>query len=411
MSGLKKIIEKLGPGPLVAAAFIGPGTVMVCTSAGFDYGYNLLWAVGLSILITVILQEIAGRIGIATGKDLGELIRSQDSMWLFKGIQILLVFGAIVIGNIAYESGNLTGARLGLEVFFQFPKWQVAGLSIETGNLIIGLLALFLLWFANYQLIERILIFLVIGMSISFLYTAIALSPNWGEILAGFVPKINSENTASIVALIGTTVVPYNLFLYASLAKNKWKSSSSLPWMRWDIGLSVLLGGIVSMAILVVGNFNQSESISNAAAVAKGLEPVFGNSGKYLMGFGLMAAGLTSSITAPLAAALVICGLLGKNQSTQSPSMRGSFLLIMGFGLIFASFGIQPVQLITIAQVANGVLLPFISIWLIWVANQKKWMGIHQNPKWLQFISIGIVLLTFLLGIRALSSVLNWNLF
>ncbi|MCS5489364.1 Nramp family divalent metal transporter [Algoriphagus limi] len=411
MAGIKNIIEKLGPGPLVAAAFIGPGTVMVCTLAGFNYGYELLWAVALSILITVILQEIAGRIGIATGKDLGELIRSQESSWIFKTIQILLVFAAIVIGNIAYESGNLTGARLGLEVFFSFPQWQIAGLSIESGNLIIGLTALFLLWFANYLLIERVLIFLVIGMSISFLYTAFALQPDWKNLFYGLIPKISSENTASIVALIGTTVVPYNLFLYASLAKSKWKSSSSLSWMRWDIGLSVLLGGIVSMAILVVGNFNQSETIDSAAEVAKGLEPVFGNAGKYLMGFGLMAAGLTSSITAPLAAALVICGLLGKDQSTQSPPMRWSFLLIMGFGLIFASFGIRPVQLITIAQVANGVLLPFISIWLIWVANQKKWMGGRQNPKWLQFISILIVLLTFLLGIRALSSVFNWNLF
>ncbi|NVJ85559.1 MAG: Nramp family divalent metal transporter [Algoriphagus sp.] len=405
------MVDKIGPGPLVAAAFIGPGTVMVCTLAGFNFGYELLWAVALSILITVVLQEMAGRIGIATKKDLAELIQSQKSSTIFKIIQVLLVFGAIVIGNIAYESGNLTGARLGLEVFFTFPKWNLAGLTLETGNFLIGLLALLLLWFANYQLIERILIFLVIGMSLSFLYTAIAINPDWALVLKGFIPKISGDNSSSVVALIGTTVVPYNLFLYASLAKNKWKTTNSLNWMRWDIGLSVLLGGLVSMAILIVGVSNQSENISDASAVAQGLQPVFGNTGIYLMGFGLMAAGLTSSITAPLAAALVICGLLGKDQSTQSTPMRLSFILIMGLGLIFASFGIRPVQLITIAQVANGILLPFISIWLIWVSNQKKWMHANRNPVWIQVLSVIIVLLTFLLGIRALSSVFNWTLF
>ena len=108
---------------------------MVCTLAGFNFGFELLWALGLSVLITIVLQETSGRIGIATQRDLGELVRESTGPFIYKSIQILLIFSAIVLGNIAYESGNITGARLGLEVFISLPKVDLAGLSLDLGNL------------------------------------------------------------------------------------------------------------------------------------------------------------------------------------------------------------------------------------------------------------------------------------
>jgi Mn2+/Fe2+ NRAMP family transporter len=409
LSPIKKLLQNIGPGPLVAAAFIGPGTVMVCTLAGFNFGFELLWALGLSVLITIVLQETSGRIGIATQKDLGELVRESTSPFIYKSIQILLIFSAIVLGNIAYESGNITGARLGLEVFISLPKVDVAGLSLDLGNLFIGLLAFAMLWFAKYQSIERFLVFLVILMSISFIWTAIALAPDWTLVAGGFIPRLNSDNLTNVVAMIGTTVVPYNLFLYASLSKNKWKDQNAFHWMRWDIGLAVVLGGLVSMAILIVGTFNMSEQIQDAQSVANGLLPVFGKTGTYLMGFGLLAAGLTSSITAPLAAALVICGILGKSQETQSKPMRLSILLVMGLGLIFASLGIKPVQLISFAQLANGVLLPFVSVWIVWMASRTAVMGKSKSQKSYLILSYLMVLFTLVLGLRSIASVLKWD--
>lgn len=409
MSPIKKLLQNIGPGPLVAAAFIGPGTVMVCTHAGFNFGFELLWALGLSVLITIVLQETSGRIGIATQKDLGELVRESTSPFIYKSIQILLIFSAIVLGNIAYESGNITGARLGLEVFISLPKVDLAGLSLDLGNLFIGSLAFAMLWFAKYRSIERFLVFLVILMSISFIWTAIALAPDWSKVAGGFIPRLNSDNLTNVVALIGTTVVPYNLFLYASLSKNKWKDRKAFHWMRWDIGLAVVLGGLVSMAILIVGTFNMSEQIQDAQSVANGLQPIFGKAGSYLMGFGLLAAGLTSSITAPLAASLVICGVLGKSQETQSKPMRLSILLVMGLGLIFASLGIKPVQLISFAQLANGVLLPFVSVWIVWMASRSAVMGKSKSQNSYLILSYLIVLFTFILGLRSVASVLKWD--
>ncbi|SFU12479.1 NRAMP (natural resistance-associated macrophage protein) metal ion transporters [Algoriphagus locisalis] len=404
---LKTFFKNLGPGSIIAAAFIGPGTVTVCTLAGVNFGFALLWALGLSIIATVILQEISGRLGLVTGQDLSQLIRNQTGKPLFRVFSMILVLIAIGLGNAAYESGNISGTNLGLQVFWDAPIINVASFEIQTGNLILGLFAFAILWLGNYKALERILVALVIFMSIAFSVTAILTKPDWSAVFSGFIPSWNDANLPTLVALIGTTVVPYNLFLYASLAKNRWSGSEDIVWMRRDIAISIILGGLVSMAILMVGAANTSSEIKSAIDVSKGLEGVFGSFAKYLMGFGLMAAGLTSSITAPLAAGLVICGILGWSQEIQSRSMRASMGVIVGLGLLFASLGIKPVQLITLAQLANGVLLPLISGWIIWVASQKETLGDYRNRLGYTFLAVLIWLVTLVLGLKSILAVLG----
>ena len=404
---LKSIFKNLGPGPIIAAAFIGPGTVTVCTLAGVNFGFSLLWALGLSIISTVVLQEISGRLGLVTGLDLSQLIRSQKGNQIFRYFSMGLVLIAIGIGNAAYESGNISGTNLGLQIFWEAPTLNFARLEIHTGNMILGVLAFILLWIGNYKVLERLLVGLVILMSIAFSVTAILTKPDWSNVLAGFIPTWNVEELPTLVALIGTTVVPYNLFLYASLAKSRWSGSDAIPWMRRDISISIILGGLVSMAILIVGAANSSSEITSAIDVSKGLESVFGSFAKYLMGFGLMAAGLTSSITAPLAAALVICGILGWSQEIHSLSMRISMGIIVGLGLLFASLGIKPVQLITLAQLANGVLLPLISGWIIYIASQKGVLGNYRNKTGHTIVAVVIWLVTLILGLKSIVAVLG----
>lgn len=407
---LKSFFKNLGPGPIIAAAFIGPGTVTVCTLAGVNFGFSLLWALGLSIISTVVLQEISGRLGLVTGQDLSQLLRNQTGKPIFRIFSMVLVLIAIGLGNAAYESGNISGTNLGLQVFWEAPIVNLAGFELHTGNLILGAFAFILLWIGNYKALERVLVGLVIFMSIAFTATAILTKPDWSAVFAGFIPSWNDENLPTLVALIGTTVVPYNLFLYASLAKTRWSGSADIPWMRKDIAISIILGGLVSMAILIVGAANSSSEITSAIDVSKGLEGVFGSFAKYLMGFGLMAAGLTSSITAPLAAGLVICGIMGWSQEIRSSSMRASMGVIVGLGLLFASLGIKPVQLITLAQLANGILLPLISGWIIWIASQKEILGDFRNKPGQTVIAGLIWLVTLILGLKSIMAVLGISL-
>jgi manganese transport protein len=399
---LKSLFTNLGPGPIVAAAFIGPGTVTVCTLAGVNFGFGLIWALGLSVVATVVLQEISGRIGLVTGMDLAQLIRNQKQNPILKVASIVLVLLAIGLGNAAYESGNISGSNLGLQIFWEAPVIQLGKINLQSGNFLLGIFALSLLWLGTYKTLERVLVGLVIFMSVAFIITAILTKPDWNLVLNGFIPSFDPNELTTLVALIGTTVVPYNLFLYASLAKKRWSGADAIPWMRKDIAISIILGGLVSMAILLVGAANTSSEITNAVDVSKGLEPIFGSYAKYLMGFGLLAAGLTSSITAPLAAALVICGVLNWSQEIQSRSMRITMAVIVGLGILFSSLGIKPIELITLAQLANGILLPLISGWIIYIAAQSSVLGEFKNRPSRTFFAGLIWLITLLLGLKSI---------
>lgn len=407
---IRSFFKNLGPGPLIAAAFIGPGTVTVCTLAGANFGFSLLWALVLSILATVILQELSGRIGIVTGQDLSSLLRNQSKHKVLKYLSIGLVLVAILLGNAAYESGNISGANLGLAFYWEAPTLLFGSIHIQTGNFLLGILAFGLLWIGSYHSLERALVGLVLLMSLAFMVTAVLTKPDWSTVLKGLIPRINDAEIPTLVALIGTTVVPYNLFLYAALVKKRWKKTSELPYMKRDIAVSVILGGTVSMAILVVGAANTSSEISSAIDVSRGLESVFGSFAGYMMGFGLLAAGLTSTLTAPLAAGLVVCGIMGWNQEIRSTSMRITMGIIVGLGLIFSSFGIKPIQLIILAQLANGILLPLISGWIIWIAAQKSVLGSFSNTPFKTGIASLIWLITLILGIKSIITVFGFEL-
>ena len=121
-----------------------------------------------------------------------------------------------------------------------------------------------------------------------------------------------------------------------------------------------------------------------------------------------MAAGLTSSLTAPLAAGLVICGVFGWNQNIQSTSMRVSMGTILFLGILFSSFGIKPVTLITLAQLANGILLPLISGWLLWMSTKKDLLGAHALSPQGIFFGIFIWGITLVLGIKSFGAAVGW---
>lgn len=393
-----KWIKNIGPGTLVAAAFIGPGTVTVCTKAGVQFGYSLLWAMLLSIIATIVLQEMAARTGIITQKGLAEVIKGQITSPLLRNLAIFLILGAIVIGNAAYEAGNISGASLGMQVF---GKENTVFYPI-----IIGVIAFILLFIGNYKILERSLVTLVLLMSISFLITAILTKPDIIAILKGtFVPTVPKDNILIIIGLIGTTVVPYNLFLHASLVKEKWKTKEDLSAAKKDTMISIILGGIVSMAIIVAATATTGGNIKNAFDLAKGLEPLYGEYAKYLLGIGLFAAGITSAITAPLAAAFVAKSCFGWKGTFKDNRFRTVWAIILILGVVFSSLKFKPVEVITFAQVANGLLLPIVAIFLVWIVNKANVLGEYKNTLFQNILAICIIGITLVLGIKGIISV------
>ncbi len=306
---MKNPFRNIGPGILVAAAFIGPGTVTVCTLAGVQFGFALLWALTVSIVATIVLQETSARIGLVTQKGLSQVLRDELKNPVLRKFILALVLVAIVFGNAAYEAGNISGGVLGIQLAGVEGVFAVGGISINVLSLLLGMLAFFLLFLGNYKILERILLSLVILMSCSFIITAILTQPDWELIVkSALSPKLKTDQLFTVIALVGTTVVPYNLFLHASLVNQKWKDKNDLKYARTDTYLAIILGGFVSMCVVIAAAAIPGEKVDGLTGLAKSLTPLYGEWANYFIALGLFAAGLTSAITAPLAAAYVAEG-------------------------------------------------------------------------------------------------------
>lgn len=405
---IKDYLKNIGPGPLVAAAFIGPGTVTVCTLAGVGFGFALLWAMVFSVIATVVLQEMSARLGIITQKGLSEIIRTEIKQPLFKNLIVLLILSAILIGNAAYEAGNISGGVLGLETILGNASFNFEKFTLNVYSLIIGVVAFIILFIGNYKVIEKILVFMVIIMSLAFLITAIITKPSLTEIIKGiFNFSVPDGSLLTIIGLIGTTVVPYNLFLHASLVKEKWHHDSDLKYARKDTIIAVVLGGVVSICIIISAASIQTQSIESAADLALGLEPLFGKFSKYVLAIGLFSAGITSAITAPLAAAYVTTGCLGWKSSMDSLKFKMVWIFVLALGIVFSSIGFKSIEIIKFAQVANGLLLPLIAGLLIWIMNKSSILGVHKNSLFKNLISLAILAITVFLGLKSILSVFN----
>ena len=384
-----------GPSTLIAAAFIGPGTITTCTLAGVKFGYELLWALVFSTAATLILQEMSARLGFVSSEGLTEAIKKEFDSGISKYLVLVLVVSAILIGNAAYEAGNISGAVLGLELLIgETQYWPI----------VIGVFCFMLLWKSNYKWIENILIALVILMSLSFLITSIIVAPDFSEILKGFIPgSLNKDELLIMMGLIGTTVVPYNLFLHASLISKKHSKESTLSDVRRENSFSIILGGLISIMIVIVAAASSAslDTVNSARDLAVQLEPLLGLHAKSLMGIGLLAAGLSSALTAALAAAYVYKGI-SNNTDEHSLSFKLVWILILTIGTLVSLTKINMILIIKFAQIANALILPLLAVFLWKVSNSTSIMGEHRNTLMSNICALLVIMITLALSFKTL---------
>jgi Mn2+/Fe2+ NRAMP family transporter len=395
---LGKIMKyRPGPGMLVTAAFIGPGTVTSCTLAGAQFGYALIWALVFATVATVILQNLSARVALVRQQGLGEAIMQALPSPALKWAAAVLLAGALVMGNAAYEAGNVSGAALGLD-------------ALLGGNLelplpaLIGVLSIALLATGSPKWLEKFLIGLVVLMSLSFLVALAVTRPDIGALLSGLVPGLPDGSLLTAMALIGTTVVPYNLFLHAASVRGRWQSAADLDDASTESALSIGLGGLVSIAILATAAaalLGSGAVIEDAVGMAKQIEPLYGSLARQALGLGLLGAGLTSALTAPMATGYIVRELWpGADAAASAKRQRWTMVAIALIGTVIASAGIKPVQIIMLAQVANGLLLPIVAAFLVWVAQDQKLMGRYAIGAIHRVLAWAVLAICLGLGIR-----------
>lgn len=376
---------------VIAAAFIGPGTVTTAASAGANYQLQLLWALLFSTLACIVVQEAAARVTIVSGKTLGQAIQarfSKSSFVWFIGISIFL-------GCLAYEAGNILGAISGLALLnLGIPQWVF--------TCIIAGVSFLLLFFEKTKSVPQILGALVAVMGIGLFYAAMNVKVDWSELFSGlFVPKLPAGSTLIVLGLIGTTIVPYNIFLGSGLAEGK-----ELKSVRSGLIFSILLGGLVSMAVLVVGT-----SVAGQFSFENLYRQLIADHGAfmgYVFAFGLFGAGFTSTITAALAGALTIRSVHPKGNSWSDHSTKFRLLwatiIVIGFG--FGVSGIKPIPVIITAQAANGLILPILTF-ALWVITNNRKLGDHINGAGLNTAMLITLFVTSILGFINVSKALH----
>ncbi|MEM6798642.1 MAG: Nramp family divalent metal transporter [Planctomycetota bacterium] len=393
-----------GPGLLVTAAFIGPGTVTTASLAGAKFGFALAWTLLLAVGAAIVLQEMAARLGMVARLGLAEAIRESITWPPARVAALALVLVAIVFGNTAYQTGNLIGAGMGLSV--------VTGISQQACAAVTGVaVAVLLITSGTGRWLQTPLIIIVLAMSVAFLATAFLASGDAaGHSVATEGSWLPAGSLLTALALVGTTVVPYNLFLHATAAKQNWpaglgETRTQLQAARVDTVFAIGLGGAVTLAILttaVAAFYGRQPPPGNALEMAKQLGPVLGPAGRWLFAAGLAAAGITSAITAPLAASYVVAGAL-----PQAPAwlarLAAAVVALTG-ACLAASFGASPVQAIVLTQAANGLLLPLVAAFLLLVVNRVGLLGEHRNRWRLNAAGAAALLLTIALGVKLLAT-------
>lgn len=397
----KKLFKSIGPGMIITASFIGPGTVTTMTQGGAGFGYSLLWAVVFSIVATIVLQEMIIRLSLVTREGLGEAIQDLFANKIGKLIIVWFTLIAVTLGCAAYTSGDLIGTSLGAAYLLHLPENAVAP--------VIGVIILLIGLFGNYRFLEKIMIFLMVIMGIIFITTMIVIKPDIIGILKGiFVPTIPNGSIITIIALIGTTVVPYNFFIHSTAVHERFGNIKELKFARWDTIISISIGGIISAAILIAAaTLIKGKEVTSIIQLAGPLEPVLGNAAPFAISIGLFAAGLSSAIASPTGAAATISSLLGWQGGMESKKYKFVFTCIIIIGIITSALGFEPLQVLLVAQALNGIILPTVAILIFIVINKRNLMGNYVNTVWLNIIGGIVVIVVTFLGVYSLFDAIN----
>ena len=391
--------KALGPGILVVGSFIGPGTITSATRAGATYGYALLWTVIFSVIAVIVMQEMAARLGIVTQNGLAEeLVKELSDRPPLKWAMIILVASAIVLGGVAYMGGDLTGTAIGISSLTGIPSNIVAPIWG------IGVLILINIGDA-VKTLEKLLSVCVSVMAIVFVVTMIIVKPDLGELLMGAVPNVPQNAIMTCVAMIGTTVVPYKMFIPATSARKTWHNPEELPLARFDVTISMIIGGIITGAVMITaGTVMRGMTVSSAADMAVQLEPLLGSFSKPFLSIGLISAGVSSAVVTPLGVSYVLAGLFKWKMDKTDKRFFATNIIVVVIGIIVSATGYNPISIIMMAQAVNGIFLPIIVIALVFITSRTRVLGQYKNSLLRNLLGGCVAIISLVIGISSVMS-------
>lgn len=397
--GVREIFGALGPGFLVSVGYMDPGNWGTNLAAGAGFGYELLWVILISNVIAILLQISSAKLGIATGKDLAQLIREQfpRSVVTFLGI-------TTAIAVMATDMAEFLGGAIGFNILFHIPLFASA---LITGAIVMGLLGLSR-W--GFRKVEFAIIGLVSIIGLAYVYELGLIHPAWGQVASHlFIPQVSTGSILVAVSIVGATVMPHNVFLHSSLALHRLSGPDApmserrkvLRLAKIDTIAALNVAFFVNAAMLVVAgtiffqHINPTDLSLQQAYIT--LAPGLGMFAALAFGIGLLASGLSSTTTGTLAGQVVLQGFLGKHVDIWIWR-----LITMIPALVIIALNIPSVEVLVISQVILSLQLPFTMAPVVLLTRRPDLMGELVNTRLINILNVLIALVVTVLNVLLL---------
>src|SRR5581483_4039988 len=394
----------LGPGFITANVDNDPGGILTYSQAGAKFGYVLLWTLIPTTIALIVVQEMAARMGVVTGKGLSDLIREEFGLRLT--FFTMVVLSLADLGNIFAE---FAGIASGMGIF-GVTKY----ISVPVGAALVW----YVIVKGSYKPVERLLILFSL-IYFSYPVSAFFAHPDWRLALRStFVPELRADPQyiTMIVGLIGTTITPWMQFYLQASIVEKGVSRQDYRLARWDVVLGCVTTDVIAFFIVVACaatiHLNGGGEMTDAAEAAVALRPFAGPFASLLFGLGLVNASVLSAAILPLATSYNVCEGLGFEAGVDKRFSEArifyslyTLLIVLGAGVVLIP-GLPLLRLILLSQVANGVLLPFVLVFMLKLVNRHELMGNMRNKAWANFIAWSTSLTMI-----ALTAVMLWDAF
>jgi NRAMP (natural resistance-associated macrophage protein)-like metal ion transporter len=386
----------VGPGIITASVDNDAGGITTYTIAGAHFGYSLLWTLIPITVALIIVQEMCARMGVVTGKGLADLIR--ENFGLRMTVLLTLV---LIVANLGNTMAEFAGVAASMEIFHVNRYIAVPVAAALVWVLVVK---------GTYSLVEKI--FLVASaFYVTYVLSGLLAGPDWGYVAAKAVtPTISFDPgyIGMVIALVGTTIAPWMQFYIQSAVVEKGIKLSDYRFTKWDVILGCLVTDLVAFFIIVTCAatlFASGISVESARDAAFALFPLAGDYSAWLFAFGLFNASIFAASILPLATAYTVCEGLGWDSGIDKKFRDApqfytlyTLLIVVGAAIILIP-GAPLITIMLLSQVLNGVLLPFILVFMLLLINNRKLMGKHTNGKVYNYLAWGLTVIMTLLTV------------
>lgn len=386
----------IGPGIITANVDNDAGGIATYSLAGAQYGYTLLWSLLPITLLLIMVQEMVARMGVVTGKGLSDLIREE-----FGVKTTLLLMLALLFTNLGNTMAEFAGLAASMEIF-GVNKY----ISIPVG----GFLVWWLVVKGSYRSVEKIFL-VACGIYTSYLISGFMAKPDWTQVFSETArPTFHWDQNylMMLVGVVGTTIAPWMQFYQQSAVVEKGTPVEQYRLARWDVIVGCFFAVVVAFFIVICCgatlHLNRIE-IKTAEDAAVALAPLAGKYASWLFALGLANASLFAASILPLSTAFYICEAMGWEAGVnktfkEAPQFMWLYtgMIVLG-GAIILIPKVPLILIMLLSQVLNGVLLPFVLIFILILINKKKLMGNYINGRFFNWVSCGAVGLLIIITI------------